>query len=119
MHKPGGEKERGRVAAGPRMPPVNCSHPSLEGARRTPRVPPDCCRALAPPPPHGSVLRQPLLTAFSHHRPRAAGEASWKPELGERGHSTSRPSARGRGQGEGREQTTGGPQPAAPTHPPL
>ena len=71
------------------------------------------------PPPHGSVLRQPLLTAFGHHCPRAAGEASWKPELGQRGHSTSRPSARGRGQGGAGSRPQEGPNPAAPTTPSL
>ena len=98
--------------------PVTAATRAWRGQGAPPGCPhPDWCRAAAPPPPHGLVPRQPLLTAFSHQRPGAAREALGKPELGQRGHRRSRLSARGRGQGEGGEQTTVGPQPSC-AHPP-
>lgn len=111
LHKPAGVKRRGRAAPGPQRSPVTAATRAWRGQGAPPECPhPDWCRALAPPPPHGSVLRHPPdgPTALER-RGRPHGSQRWGKEATE--------PAGPAPEGEGAERTTGGPQPSC-AHPP-
>ena len=88
------------------------------GAWRGQGAPPECphpdwCRALAPPPPHGSALRHPPDGPRSPRPSRGGGGLMEARDWGKEATERAGPAP----EGEGGERTTGGPQPSC-AHPP-